>query len=211
MTGPVWLAAILGVVMLGAAAASVARIVIAGRSSRVSDYGIDGHNVLMGVSMAGMLIPGLFIVTAGPSTVIWLIVWLLLALWFAITVIQDVIDRRPGHRFTGHHVPHLVMAGAMAYMLAVMNSTGSHMGSGGPGHMSGVSDMATGAPLVPWPTLDYAFVIFMLGYAVLVIDRLPAIALAIADDPRPLAPRLAAAINIAMALTMGYTLVMMFA
>ena len=212
MTGPVWLAAILGVVMLAAAGASLARIVIAWRSTRASDYGIDGHNVLMGVSMAGMLIPGLLIVTPGPSTVIWLIVWLLLALWFAVTVIQDATDRRPGHRFMGHHVPHLVMAGAMAYMLAIMNSNGSRTGTAsGVAHMSGASGMATGGPLVPWPTLDYAFVIFMLGYAVLVIDRLPAIAIAGADEPRPLAPRLAAAINIAMALTMGYMLVMMFA
>jgi hypothetical protein len=51
-------------------------------------------------------------------------------------------------------------------------------------------------------------VLFMLGYAVLVIDRLPAL---VGGATAPLAPRGEAAINIAMALTMGYMLVMMFA
>jgi hypothetical protein len=62
----------------------------------------------------------------------------------------------------------------------------------------------------------------MVGYAVRVVDRLPAIAivssgdLAVVGHPvavqtvRPLAPRGAALTNIVMALTMGYMLTMMF-
>ncbi|MEJ1230765.1 MAG: DUF5134 domain-containing protein [Galbitalea sp.] len=110
----------------------------------------------------------------------------------------------------------MVMSGAMIYMFAATSAAGTADGS-----MPGMSAMGSGAT-VPAPTLDYAFVIFMLGYAVLVIDRLPVIAAvgggelhvigspATASSGRPLAPRTAAATNIVMAITMGYMLTMMF-
>jgi hypothetical protein len=107
------------------------------------------------------------------------------------------------------------MSGAMIYMLAAP-------GTGGSGSMAnGMSAMGAGSA-VPLPTLDYALVIFMVGYAVLVLDRLPRIALvgsgdlAVIGDPtatssaRLLAPRGAAITNAVMALTMGYMLTMMF-
>ncbi len=81
------------------------------------------------------------------------------------------------------------------------------------------------AALVLLPALAYAFVVFMVGYAVLVVDRLPVIAIAGIGDARvigrataspsgtaagPVAPRLAAATNVVMALAMGYMLVLLF-
>ena len=89
--------------------------------------------------------------------------------------------------------------------------------------MSGMSGMSAGGGLVPLATLDYVFVVFMVGYAVLVVDRLPAFAAVGSGDlqvvrhgtaatiARPLAPTTAAIINIVMAITMGYMLTMMFA
>jgi hypothetical protein len=89
--------------------------------------------------------------------------------------------------------------------------------------MSGMSGMSAGGGLVPLATLDYAFVLFMVGYAVLVVDRLPALAAIgsgelrgvghadAATTARSLAPTTAAIINIVMAITMGYMLTMMFA
>jgi hypothetical protein len=216
MIGPTWLAAILGVIMIAAAVSAIARIIIAARTRTATDYEVDSHNVLMGVSMAGMLIPGLLIVTAGASTVAWIVVWVIVTIWFAVSVIRDAV-RHTGDRFTGHHLPHLVMSGAMIYMLAAPGVGGASMS----GSMSGMSAMGAGSSL-PLPTLDYAILIFMIGYAVLVIDRLPKIAtvgsgdLAIVGHPgsaapaRPLAPRGAALTNIVMALTMGYMLTMMF-
>jgi hypothetical protein len=221
MIGPTWLAAIFGVIMIVAAVVSVARMIIAARTRTATDYEVDGHNVLMGISMAGMLIPGLLIVTAGPSTTIWLVVWILITVWFAISVIRDAARRGNSHGFMGHHLPHLVMSGAMIYMFAVMASGGVRSGTS----MTGMSGMGDGGGLVPFPTLDYAFVIFMVGYTVLVIDRLPRIAvvgsgdLRVAGHPgagsaavvKPLAPTSAALVNISMAITMGYMLTMMFA
>ena len=220
MIGPTWLAAIFGVIMIVAAVVSVARMIIAARTRTATDYEVDGHNAVMGVSMAGMLIPGLLIVTSGPSTTIWLVVWILITMWFGISVIRDTANRTGGHRFTGHHVPHLVMSGAMIYMFGVMAAGGMGSSSSTTG-LSGMSGMSAGGGLVPFPTLDYAFVIFMVGYAVLVIDRLPRLSvvgtgdLQVAGHPggaaaKPLAPTTAALTNIVMAITMGYMLTMMF-
>ncbi|HEY4268653.1 MAG TPA: DUF5134 domain-containing protein [Galbitalea sp.] len=216
MIGPTWLAAILGIIMIAAAISAIARVIIAARTHTATDYEVDGHNVLMGIAMAGMLIPGLLIVTAGASTVAWIVVWVIVTVWFAISVIRDAV-RHPGDRFTGHHLPHLVMSGAMVYMLAAPGMGDSSMS----GSMPGMSAMGAGSSL-PLPTLDYAFVIFMIGYAVLVIDRLPKIAIVGSGDvavfghlgsaagTRILAPRGAALTNIVMAITMGYMLTMMF-
>jgi hypothetical protein len=218
MIGPTWLAAILGVVMIVAAGTAVARIAVAWKTHRATDYEVDFHNVVMGISMAGMLIPSRLIVTPGPSTTIWLAVWTLITIWFGVSAIRDVSRRRTGRRFTGHHFPHLVMSAAMIYMFAVMASGGVGRAS----QMGGMSGMGATSGLVPLPTLDYALVVFMVGYAVIVIDRLPEIGVVGTGDitivghvpasarPGPLAPRTAAANNIVMALVMGYMLTMMF-
>jgi len=220
MIGPTWLAAIFGVIMLVAVAVAAAHIIAAWRTHRTTDYEIDIHNVLMGVAMAGMLIPSLLIVTTGPSTIAWLVVWILLTIWFAISVARDATQRRHGNGFTGHHLPHLVMSAAMVYMFAVMLVPASDSSASG---TSGMSGMSVGGGLVPLATLDYALVIFMVGYAVLVVDRLPGLAAIGSGDlrvvghkdtattARPLATTTAAIINIVMAVTMGYMLTMMFA
>ena len=144
--------------------------------------------------------------------------WILVAVWFGISVIRDASRRTDGHRFTGHHLPHLVMSGAMIYMLSIMAAGTTRTGSS----LTGMSGMSASGGLVPVPTLDYAFVIFMIGYAVLVIDRLPRLSidgtgdLQVAGHPvgaavaKPLAPTMAALTNIVMALTMSYMLTMMF-
>jgi Domain of unknown function (DUF5134) len=218
MTGPAWIAAIFGVIMIVTAIASLLWMIVAWRTCTATDFEIDGHNVLMGVSMAGMLIPGLLFVTAGPSTTIWLVVWILITAWFGISVIRGAANSTGGHRFTGHRIPHLIMSGAMIYMFAVATRGG--IGSGP--SMVGMASMSSGGALVPFPTLDYAFVIFMIGYAVLVIDRLPRLAIVgvgdrlVADQRNGmagvsrLAPSSAALVNIAMAITMGYMLTTMF-
>jgi hypothetical protein len=213
MIGPTWLATIIGVVMIVAAVVAAVRIVVAWRTRRASDFEVDIHNVVMGITMAGMLIPSLLIVTAGPSTVAWLIVWILITAWFAVSVIRDASRSAAGHRFTGHHLPHLVMSGAMIYTLVATSG-------GGTASVAGIPGMGSVGSLEVLPTLDYALVVFMVGYAVFVVDRLPLIAVvgtgALYTFGRPegtavpLAPRTAAATNIVMAVAMGYMLTMMF-
>ena len=220
MIGPAWLAAIVGVIVLMAALVSAVRMVDARRAHRPTDYQIDLHNVVMGVSMAGMLIPSLVFVTTGPWITAWLVVWIAVTIWFAVPVARHAAQRTPGTRFTVHHLPHLVMSAAMVYAFAVMlipanDNTDSAM--------SGMPGMGASHGIVPLATLDYALVLFMVGYAVLVVDRLPSIAstqslhLVIFShegrrnlSERLLTPTTAAMINIVMAITMGYMLTMMF-
>ena len=220
MIGPTWLAALFGVIMLVAATVAAVRIITAWRAHRATDYEIDLHNVLMGVSMAGMLIPSLLVVTNGPSTIVWLVVWILVTIWFGASVARDAARRADGFGFTGHHLPHLVMSGAMVYMFGIMVAPASGAGHSG---ASGMAGMSAGGGLIPFAPLDFAFVLFMVGYAVLVVDRLPAIASTGSGDlqvighgsngaaARPLAPASSGVINFVMAITMAYMLVMLFA
>jgi hypothetical protein len=219
MIGPPWLAAIFGALVFVGAMVALVRVIVAWRTRGATDREIDIHNVLMGVSMAGMLIPSLRIVTVGPSTTSWLIVWILTTIWFAVSVIRNTGPNDARQQLARHHVAHLVMSGAMVYMLAVM-------GSATAGPMSGHDMSGMGSGGLAFPTLDYAFVIFMVGYAVLVIDRLPQVAVVSSgnagtvEDSRsassrvpvtaPVAPRLAEVTNIVMAVAMGYMLTMMF-
>jgi hypothetical protein len=152
-----------------------------------------------------------------------LIVWILTTIWFAVSVIRNTGPNDVRQRLARHHFAHLVMSGAMVYMLAVTGSA-----AGGPLSGGDMSGMESGG--LAFPTLDYAFVIFMVGYAVLVIDRLPRVAIVgnarTIEDSRvaaspvpvpvpvpvrvPVAPRLAEVTNIVMAIAMGYMLTMMF-
>ncbi len=162
MTGPVWLGTLIGGVVLFAGVGALVRLMLAWRSHRPTDAEVDVHNVLMGVSMAGVLIPQLLIATGSAATVVWLVVWVVVTLWFAVSVARDAARGGRERRFTGHHVPHLVMSAAMVYMFAV-----------GGGRML----VAIGG-IVPIAALAYVFVVFMVGYAVVVVDRLPVVAVA---------------------------------
>jgi hypothetical protein len=217
--GPVWLAAIFGVILLCAAAYSIGRIIYARRTRKRTDYAVDASNSLMGISMAGMLIPGLAIVTPGPSTVLWIGLWILAAAWFAINVILRA-GRNSSSGVRRHHIPHIVFSVAMVYMLAA--------GAGTPGAgTQTAAGMGAAAGVVPFVTLDLLFLLFMVGYSVLAVDRLPALSIA-GNGPEiatagptgsvatptvlattVFAPRLAAGTNIVMAISMGYMLTMM--
>jgi hypothetical protein len=220
--GPPWLTATLGTLMLAAAIYAAARIGVAWRTKRVTDFEVDGHHVLMGVSMAGMLIPALRIVTNGPSTAIWLCVWLAVTVWFGASVLRRAVRHGAGKRFRGHHLPHLVMSAAMVYMFSVILSGTAKAGT--PAGMSGMSTAA--ATLPPWPTLDAIFLVFMAAYAGLVVDRFPLIAPGIAPERGIrheggtaissvqgifLARRAAGGENVLMAIVMGFMLGTMLA
>jgi hypothetical protein len=199
VTGPAWLGSVLGVIVLLAGFAALARLVVAWRLHRPTDAQVDVHNVLMGLSMAGLLIPQLLIASGRIATSLWLAVWIVVTLWFVLSVVRDTVRGGPGRTFAGHHVPHLVMSAAMVLMFAPVASAS-------------------------FTALSYAFVVFMVGYVVLVVDRLPVIAIAgvgearvIGHRPasgsamsvRPIAPRISAATNVVLALAMGYMLVLL--
>jgi len=232
MGGQTWVADILAAVMLATAAYCLSRLMISWRQGRSTDRPVDGVHVVMGVAMAGMLVPGLrFFRTGG-----WEIIFGAAALSFAWLAVRELrTAKSAGNRPRHHHLQHVLACAAMVYMLAAVTTTAVHAGSGS----SGMSGMGGGAR---FPTLALILALGLLGYVVWTADRLtsfaPVAALAgagapvgdlvlavgggktvpastAATDPaearrpRPLSPRLAACCEIAMGVTMGYMLILM--
>ena len=237
MTGPSWLAGILAVMMIATAAYCASRLIIARAHRRHDERDVNLVHTVMGVAMAGMLESWLIPL---PDAV-WAVMFGAGTGWFGWRAWRG---RRGGTDVTGadppphrHHVPHLVMCGAMVYMLlaagAVTSATDPGMAMGGP--------PAAGR----FPLLALVLAVFMVGYVMWQADRLPALARAGTGHPgsrvpatalalsatagarpasqaaastsglpasparRPLSPRLAACCQIAMAATMGYMLILM--
>jgi len=214
MGGPTWLGYIFAAIMLAVAGYCAARLVAARLWRRPTDLDADGAHVVMGVTMAGMLVVGLRFLSAG----VWEGVFAVGAVWFGW---QAVRVRRTAPLSEWHcpqPVPHLVECGAMLYMFAAIPVLRS--ASGG----SGISGMGAGISATEsrFSLLALALALFMFGWAVWVVDRLrvgtTALAVAVparagcADGGRPggyLAPRCAAMCKVAMGVTMGYMLVTM--
>jgi hypothetical protein len=235
VTGPSWLAGILAVTMIATAGYCASRLIIARAHQRRDERDVDLVHTVMGVAMAGMLVSWL-----NPlPDVVWAVMFGMGTGWFGWRAWRgrqhrtDVGDSdQSPYR---HHVPHLVMCGAMVYMLL---AAGSAVSATHPG-------MSMGGPAAPgrFPLLALVLAVFMVGYVMWQADRLPALAwvgtpraapartpaLAVAaaggDQPthtdeatpdptaspalRLLSPRLAACCQIAMAVTMGYMLILM--
>jgi hypothetical protein len=254
VTGPSWLAGILAVTMIATAGYCASRLIIARAHQRRDERDVDLVHTVMGVAMAGMLVSWL-----NPlPDVVWAVMFGAGSGWFGWRAWRG----RQHRSDTGdsdqspyrHHVPHLVMCGAMVYMLlaagAVVSATHPGMAMGGP------------AAAGRFPLLALVLAVFMVGYVMWQADRLPALARASTpraapeatlelvpiaagggqatqsgeaapdahsgqrrwgmfsprragqDNMRPLAhrmlsPRLTACCQIAMAVTMGYMLILM--
>ena len=232
--GPSWLAWIFAGVTLATAVYCVARLLAAWRQHRPTDRHVDAIHVLMGVAMAGMLVPRLRVFWIGG----WEVVFGVSAVWFAALALREHRGRPAAGGRPGHHLQHVLACAAMLYML--LPTAGAVAGSATASAMSG---MTGGTAHFRTLALLLAFALF--GYVVWNADRLsslpPVAALAarvapvpvlagvpagggdagagdrgLSDDARPdqgqsvpLSPRLAACCEIAMGVTMGYMLVVM--
>ena len=163
MGGQSWLAYMFAGVMLVTAAYCLARLVISWRQHRRTDRPVDAVHVLMGVAMAGMLVPALrvFWAAAGRSSSAprpcgsagW-------------RCVSTAAGRALG-RFRPHHVQHVLGCAAMVYMFAAVTTAAE--GASGSG-MSGMGGAAR------FPTLALVFALALFGYVVWTADRLPALA-----------------------------------
>ncbi len=236
MAGQPWLADTFAGIMILTAAYCVSRLVVAWRQHRPTDYQVDGVHVLMGIAMAGMLVPRLRVFWAGG----WEIVFGVATVWFAWLTIRERRSQAHGNRRLGHHFQHILACGATLYMFLAVTAVKAADGG------SGMSGMAGGAAHFPTLALLFAFGLF--GYVVWTADRLPGLATVAAfaarampvpvlagaaagpsgakpvgqstlpDDVQapsgramavPVSPRLAACCEIAMGVTMGYMLILM--
>jgi hypothetical protein len=176
MNSPSWLTDSLAAIMLATAAYCAGRLAVARLRRRHVEHDIDAVHLLMGVAMAGMLVPRL-----NPlSNPVWEAVFALTTVWFAARVVLARRAAQVNRSAVGHHLAHLVLSGAMLYMyLAQPAATGgSSSGAGTGGGMGG--GMAGSIAGARYPTLALVLALVLFGYAVSVLDRttlLPASAL----------------------------------
>ncbi|MBC3840633.1 DUF5134 domain-containing protein [Streptacidiphilus sp. 4-A2] len=169
MNIPHWLADIFAAIMLATAAYCVGRLVFARLRGRHVDHDTDLVHVLMGVGMAGMLVSDL-----NPlDGTVWKAVFAVTTLWFAGRVALGRHGDDRARLALRHHVPHLVLSGAMLYMYLAPSGARAGSASGG-----GMGDAMGGSAsmVVHYPILALVLALFLCGYAVIVIDRTPLVA-----------------------------------
>jgi hypothetical protein len=201
MTGQPWLAATFAVVMIGTAGYCLTRLAVSWRGSRPTDRQVDGMHVLMGVTMAGMLVPQLRLLSAGR----WEIIFAACAVLFMYR-----IARAAASRWRSHDVQHLLGCAAMLYMLVFLAPLAAPRTGSAAISMLGAAAPDSAVPLM--------LAVALLGCVVWTADRMSSIARVaqltagqsrVAAAPVPLSPRLSACCEIATGVTMGYMLITM--
>jgi hypothetical protein len=206
MPGPSWLAAGFAAVMIVTALYCAGRLAASRLWRRETEVDADAVHLIMGVAMAGMLLPRLSPLPGGA----WQVIFAVAAAWFAAQAILGLRGRTARRWRCSHPVPHLVESAAMIYMLAA------------PGRRMAMPGMAAEHPGAGGSLAALALVLalFMIGHVLWTADQLTSLARATvgpgaADHAsRPagspaLAPVLAACSKIAMGVTTGYVLLVM--
>jgi hypothetical protein len=193
VTALAWLAAGLAAVMLVVSVYCVARLGLSWQRHRPTDRPVDATHALMGVAMAGMLLPSLRVLGSGGWEIVFAATAALFG-WRAIT------------RRASHDLQHVLTCGAMLYMLAVALPVSSGR-----------------AAVMHPPVVSLVLAITLLAGVVRTVDRLSISAPAAAGPPGAagpaagsavthgtlLSPRLAVCCDIAMSVTMGFMLITM--
>jgi hypothetical protein len=218
MAGPSWLPIGFAAVMLITALYCAGRLGAACVWRRPTEVDADALHVLMGVAMAGMLLPRL----SPLPNLAWQAMFAAAAAWFAARAALPLRGSTPASRWRSvHPVPHLVESAAMGYMLTALPGSWPGWPARGmamPGPAGG--HVAPGGSLL---ALAVVLALFMVGYVLWTADQLTSLARAAAAAARAglpapadraaphraLAPGLAACTKIAMGVTMGYMLLAM--
>jgi len=172
MAGPSWLAAGLAAVMIATAVYCAGRLAAARLWRRSTEVEADSVHVVMGVAMAGMLLPRLSPVPAGA----WEAVFGAAAVWFGYQALRSRLRKNAAASWwrCSHPLPHLVESAAMVYMLAVLPGawpgwSGREMAMPG----MGGGRAAAGGSL---SALAVILALFMIGYVLWTADQLTSLA-----------------------------------
>src|SRR5215469_8803872 len=107
MAGLSWLADSLAALMLLTSAYCLSRLTLSWHQHRPTDRPVDGVHVLMGVAMAGMLVPSLQVLRAGG----WEVIFSASVALFGWRMIRDARAKprsgQSGH-WSGHHFQHVL-------------------------------------------------------------------------------------------------------
>jgi Domain of unknown function (DUF5134) len=206
MTRQPWLAATFAAIMIGTAGYCLTRLAVSWRRKRPTDRRVDGMHVLMGVAMAGMLVPQLRLLWAGG----WEIIFACLAALFGYRIARAARGHSAASRWRSHDAQHLLGCAAMLYMLVLVAPLATTRTSSAAPGMLAYSAPDSAVPLM--------LAVALLGCVVWTADRMSSMARVaqlttgqsqVTAGLAPLSPRLSACCEIATGVTMGYMLIMM--
>ncbi len=175
MAGPSWLAWAFAGVMIVVAAYCLTRLLASWRQHRPTDHRVDGIHVLMGVAMAGMLVPRLAVFWVGG----WEVVFGIGAAWFGGLAIREFRGQPTVGGRPGHHLQHVLACVAMLYMFLAA-ATVTKAAAGG----SAMSGMAASGAHFRTLALVLAFPVRIRG-----LERGPALVAGSRSPPRTAARR----------------------
>jgi len=161
MSSPSWAGYLLAAVMIVTAVYCVSRLAAARLRGRPTEPDVDIVHVLMGVAMAGMLVPRLRSLPDGA----WEAAFGAAVSWFSWQAIQAY---RAGGR-AAHYMPHVLASGAMVYMFLAVPPART-----GPA-LAGVTMGGQSAAAIRFPVLAFALAVALFGYVMWVTDRLPSV------------------------------------
>jgi hypothetical protein len=173
MSTPAWILEIFGAAMILVAEVSAGQLAVAHAwtHSGGTDADIAVSQLLMGVAMAGILVPGL---SALPNA-IWEVVFAIMTAWFFWRLCRESRGRGAAAVARSHCAPHLMRSGAVLYMFAALagpSVEGSGMSTPGTGGMSGMAGGSSGGmPTLHASTLALIFALLLIASTVHDLDR----------------------------------------
>jgi hypothetical protein len=173
MSTPTGILEIFAAIVILVAEVSAGQLVIGRAWTRRGGTGADVavSQLLMGIAMAGILVPGLSIL---PNAV-WEVVFAVMTAWFAWCLWRESRGRGPAAVAHGHYVPHLVYGAAMLYVFAAVagpSVEGSGIPTSGTGGMSGMAGGPSGStPTLHASTLALIFTLLLIACTVHDLDR----------------------------------------
>jgi hypothetical protein len=173
MSIPAWILGIFGAVMLLVAEVSAGQLVVAHAWTRRAgtDADIAVSHLLMGIAMAGILVPGL---STLPNAV-WEVVFAIMTAWFVWCLWRESGGHGAAAVASGHYAPYLVHSAAMLYMFAALagpSAEGSGMSMSGTGGISGMAGGSSGGmPTLHASALALIFALLLVAFTVHDLDR----------------------------------------
>ena len=173
MSTPAGIPEIFAAIMILVAEVSAGQLVIARAWTRRGGTNADiaVSRPLMGIAMAGILVPGL---STLPNAV-WEVVFAVMTAWFVWRLWRESRWRGVAAVAHGHYAPHLVHSAAMLYIfaaLAGLSVEGSGTSMSGAGGMSGMGGGSSGGTPTPHaPTLALIFALLLIAFTVHDLDR----------------------------------------
>jgi len=173
MSTPAWILEIFAAIMILIAEVSAGQLVIARAWTRHGGADTDTavSHLLMGIAMAGILVPGL---STLPNAA-WEVVFAVMTAWFIWCLWRESQGRGAAAVTRSHYSPHLVHSAAMLYIFAALagpGAKGSGMSMSGPGGMSGMAGGSSGGIPTPHPsTLALIFALLLVALTVHDLDR----------------------------------------